>query len=35
MHIEGFEKYSSFKKKYLTLDREPFFELAANYFRQG
>ncbi len=31
MHIEGFEKYSGFKKRYLTLDREPFFELAAGH----
>jgi ubiquinone/menaquinone biosynthesis C-methylase UbiE len=35
MHVEGFEKYSSFKKKYLTLNREPFFELAANYILRG
>jgi len=35
MHIEGFKKYSSFKKKYLTLDREPFFELASHYILKG
>jgi len=28
MHINNFSSYSSFKKKYLTLDRAPFFELA-------
>src|SRR5438045_134041 len=31
MHISNFSKYSSFKSKYLTLKREPFFELAASY----
>jgi ubiquinone/menaquinone biosynthesis C-methylase UbiE len=35
MHIESFEKYSSFKKKYLTLDRKPFFDLASNYVQTG
>jgi SAM-dependent methyltransferase len=33
MHIEGFKHYSSFKRKYLTIDREPFFKLAADYIR--
>ncbi|MBS1596775.1 MAG: class I SAM-dependent methyltransferase [Bacteroidetes bacterium] len=31
MHLDGFYQYSKFKKKYLTLNREPFFEIAGKY----
>ncbi len=33
MHISDFSKYSSFKKKYLTIDRAPFFDLAAKFIQ--
>src|SRR6186713_1245908 len=35
MHINDLSQYSSFKKKYLTLERRPFFEFAANYIKKG
>ena len=35
MHISNFSQYSSFKKKYLTLERAPFFELAAGYIQNA
>lgn len=35
MHIDNFSKYSTFKKKYLTLDRAPFFDVAANFIQKG
>lgn len=31
MQLNDLSQYSTFKKKYLTLDRKPFFELAADY----
>lgn len=31
MHIPDFYKYASFKQKYLTLRRDPFFDLASSY----
>jgi SAM-dependent methyltransferase len=34
MDIHKQYTYSTFKKKYLTIDREPFFELAADYIKK-
>ncbi len=31
MQLKSFFSYSQFKKKYLTQDRKPFFQIAANY----
>ncbi len=31
MQLESFYQYSKFKKKFLTLSREPFFEIASKY----
>jgi ubiquinone/menaquinone biosynthesis C-methylase UbiE len=35
MHINNYYKYSQYKRKYRTLERQPFFELASAYIKPG